>query len=102
MDTKIGLAAGQQFRMSFATRGVAEGGLLQFAWLYVTGEAGSATVQVTDTDGIPQPIFEVAVPGGFASVLRQSQAPKVTEAVVTAGNGGFRGEIHIDLLHLRP
>ena len=97
MDTTIALEANQQFRVNLATRGVAASGLIQFAWLYVSGEAGSATVQVTDNDGVAQPPGTVPVPGMFASVLRESEPPIMTEIVITAGGGGFRGAVHIDL-----
>jgi hypothetical protein len=99
MRTDVSLTGGQQYVVRFASRGVAEAGLLQFAWLYVTGAVGSATAQVTDNDGVPQPIANVPVPGMFASVVRESQPPNVSEVVITAGAGGFRGEVHIDLLN---
>jgi hypothetical protein len=83
----------------FATRGVAEAGLLQFCWLYVAGDVGSATAQVTDNDGVAQPSADVPVPGIFASVIRESQPPSVSEVTITAGASGFRGEIHVDLLN---
>ena len=97
MVTIIALSANQNYHINFATRDNAATGLLQFAWLYVTGETGSATVQVTDTNGVAQPPGEVPVPGIFASVLRQSEPPKMTEVVITAGSGGFRGTLNIDL-----
>lgn len=97
MVTTIALSANQQYRVSLATRANATVGLLQFAWLYVTGEVGSATVQITDTNGVAQPFATVPVPGMFASVLRESEPPTKTEVVITAGAGGFRGAIHIDL-----
>jgi hypothetical protein len=98
MVTLITLSANQQYRLNFATRAVAAAGLLQFAWLYVTGELGSAAVQITDTNGVAQPSGIVPVPGIFASVLRESEPPTMTEVVITAGGGGFRGTINIDLI----
>ena len=97
MVTKINLSAGQQYHARFATRAVAESGLLRFAWIYVTGKKGSASLRVTDTDGIAQPSAEVPVPGMFAGVLRQSSVPNLTEVVLTAGSDGFRGELEIDV-----
>jgi photosystem II stability/assembly factor-like uncharacterized protein len=100
MGTTISLSPGEQYPVFFATRGVSAGGLLQFAWLFVMGETGSATLTVTDTDGVAHPPFDVPVPGTIGSVLRESQAPTLTKAIITAGAGGFRGEFRIDLLDL--
>jgi hypothetical protein len=101
MNTLINLAGDANYVAEFATYGVSGAGLLQFGWVYITGNSGTATVEITDTDGVSRPPQEVPIPGMFASVLRQSSSPRLTQLVIKAGHEGFRGELHFDLTNWR-
>jgi hypothetical protein len=101
MDTLINLTGDGRYVAEFATYGVPGAGLLQFGWVYIAGNSGAATVEITDTDGVTRPPQNVPVPGMFASVLRQSSPPRLTQLVIKAGNEGFRGELHFDLTNWR-
>ncbi len=98
VNTPISLTSGQEYTVNFATQGSSEAGLLQFGWVYVSGDAGSATVSIVDQDGVARPTATVPTPGLFASVLRESSPPNVSKVVVKAGTDGFRGTFSFDLL----
>jgi hypothetical protein len=100
MKTRIALSGNQVFSVYIATRALAEGGLMQFAWAYVSGETGSAVVQIIDTNGVPQSESQVPVPGVFATVVRESSPPNKSIILVKAGENGFLGEFTFDLLQV--
>lgn len=95
MTTDISLRANDVFQVRFATRAL---GLQQFGWAFVVGESGSATAQVIDNNNQAQNPEDVPVPGIFASVVRESQAPNQSRILVRAGADGFRGQLHFDII----
>ena len=98
MVTTLTLTAGGEYVVQLATWGSGAAGLLQFAWVYVEGAVGTATLAVSDTDGQDHGPWPVPVPGVLGSVIRESTPPIMTEIRLLAGSSGFRGTLTIELL----
>ncbi len=99
MKTEIRIPKDGEYLAEFATYGVGSAGLLRFAWVYVTGYDGKATVTIEDTDGEVRGPSNVPVPGMFSSVIRESSGERTTKITVKAADGkGFKGELHVELL----
>jgi hypothetical protein len=100
MQSPVTLAANKEFVAHFATLGT-PGTLVQFAWCYVVGNEGSATLTVRHRKRIGgQPVvttMNIDVPGMAALPLINSEAPETSEVHILAGSAGFKGQLQIDI-----
>lgn len=94
MVTPIQLHANDRFEVRLFRRGAAPG---RFAWVYLVGHGGHATVEVVDDAHDPPPAdLVVGRNTMLGTAVRAGAGGEVTIRVRTDATDGFQGALHIE------